>query len=57
MDGAMELLLRLVCFDPAERAAPIDVINSKFMSALLEGVDSASNDCDIIRSYMHYSNK
>ena len=42
---------------PAERAAPIDVINSKFMSGLLEGVDSASNDCDIIRSYMHYSNK
>jgi hypothetical protein len=54
MDGAMELLLSLVSFDPKKRATPLDVINSRFMAALIE--DDAVIDCesDIIKSYTAY---
>ena len=54
MDGAMELLLSLVSFDPKKRATPLDVINSRFMSALIE--DDAVIDCesDIVKSYTAY---
>jgi hypothetical protein len=54
MDGAMELLLSLVSFDPNKRATPLDVINSRFMAALIE--DDAVIDCesDIIKSYTAY---
>ncbi|KAL7493359.1 hypothetical protein ACHAWT_002422 [Skeletonema menzelii] len=54
MDGAMELLLSLVSFDPKKRATPLDVINSRFMSVLIE--DDAVIDCesDIVKSYTAY---
>jgi serine/threonine protein kinase len=54
MDGAMELLLSLVSFDPKKRATPLDVINSRFMAALIE--DESVVDCenDIIKSYTAY---
>lgn len=54
MDGAMDLLLSLVCFDPIKRATPLDVINSKFMAGLVELNDSIHDDRDIVRSYMSY---
>lgn len=51
----MELLLSLVCFDPSNRATPLDVINSKFMAGLVEANDSIYDDDDtIVRSYMSY---
>ena len=54
MDGAMELLLSLVSFDPKKRATPLDVINSRFMSDLIE--DDSVIDCesDIVKSYTAY---
>ena len=54
MDGAMELLLSLVSFDPKKRTTPLDVINSRFMAALIE--DDAAVDCesDIVKSYTAY---
>jgi hypothetical protein len=55
MDGAMDLLLSLVCFDPSERATPLDVINSRFMIGLVEtSEDATDDDNDIVRSYMAY---
>ena len=54
IDGAMELLLSLVCFDPSKRATPLDVINSKFMAGLVETSCSTHDDSDIVRSYMSY---
>ena len=56
MDGAMDLLLSLVCFDPSKRATPLDVINSRFMAALVETADDANtyDNNDIVKSYMSY---
>jgi hypothetical protein len=55
MDGAMDLLLSLVCFDPSKRATPLDVINSRFMIGLVEtSEDATDDDNDIVRSYMAY---
>lgn len=54
MDGAMDLLLSLVCFDPAKRSTPLDVITSRFMAGLVEDNDSIHDDSDIVRSYMSY---
>lgn len=55
MDGAMELLLSLVCFDPSKRATPLDVINSRFMQGLIEHNEyDFHGDHDIVRSYMSY---
>lgn len=54
MDGAMELLLSLISFDPKTRATPLDVINSRFMANLIE--DDSISYCqeDIVRSYLAY---
>ena len=55
IDGAMDLLLSLVCFDPTKRATPLDVINSKFMAGAREADCSNYNDGDaIVKSYMSY---
>jgi len=54
MDGAMELLLSLVTFDPEARATPLDVLNSTFMNSLREeSIPSYKND--IVHSFMAYS--
>lgn len=55
MDGAMDLLLSLVSFDPKKRSTPLDVINSRFMAALIED-DATTNYCghDIVKSYTAY---
>jgi serine/threonine protein kinase len=36
MPGGMDILLRLCCFDPAQRATAMDVLNSPFMENLRE---------------------
>lgn len=54
MDGAMELLLSLVSFDPKKRATPLDVINSRFMSVLIEGDAVVDCEGDIVKSYTAY---
>ena len=53
-DDAMELLLSLVSFDPKTRAKPSDVINSRFMSTLIEddAVSVIQCDSDIIKTYI-----
>lgn len=50
----MDLLYSLVCFDPKKRATPLDVINSRFMTGLIETKDSRYDDRDIVKSYMSY---
>ncbi len=57
IDGAMEILLSLVSFDPKKRAAPIDVINSKFMSGLIEDPNENYDGNDIVKSYTAYLTK
>lgn len=54
MDGAMELLLSLVSFDPKTRATPLDVINSRFMANLIEDDSISYCEEDIVRSYLAY---
>jgi len=54
MDGAMELLLSLVSFDPKTRATPLDVINSRFMADLIEDDSSFYCEDDIVKSYTAY---
>lgn len=51
MDGAMELLLSLVSFDPKTRATPLDVINSRFMTDLIENNTTVYCEDDIVKSY------
>lgn len=50
----MELLLSLVSFDPKIRATPLDVINSKFMSDLIEDGNVSYDGDDIVKSYTAY---
>lgn len=54
MKGAMDLLLSLLTFDPEKRARPVDVINSTFMTDLVEDEGMEHADDDIIRSYTAY---
>merc|ERR1712238_99953 len=54
MDGAMDLLLSLISFDPKERATPLDVINSKFMRDLIEDGNVSYCETDILRTYTAY---
>ncbi|KAL7477157.1 hypothetical protein ACHAW6_002969 [Cyclotella cf. meneghiniana] len=54
INGAMELLQSLVCFDPQKRAMPLDVIYSSFTSGLMENSDHTYDEQDIMRSYMSY---
>ena len=54
MDGAMELLLSLVSFDPSTRATPLEVINSRFMSDLIEDATVFYDENDIVKSYNAY---
>ena len=54
MDGAMELLLSLVSFDPKARATPLDVINSNFMAELIEDERAVYKGGDIVKSYTAY---
>ena len=54
MEGAMELLLSLVSFDPTKRATSLDVINSSFMSSLIEDESVIDFDDDIVKSYLSY---
>lgn len=53
----MELLLSLVSFDPKTRATPLDVINSRFMSALIEDNSVVHHEGDIVKSYTAYLTK
>lgn len=55
MDGAMELLLSLVSFDPNTRATPLDVINSRFMTDLIEDDSAFYCEDDIVKSYTAYA--
>mmetsp|Transcript_3226 Transcript_3226/g.7135 ORF Transcript_3226/g.7135 Transcript_3226/m.7135 type:complete len:1869 (+) Transcript_3226:634-6240(+) len=55
MDGAMELLLSLVSFDPNTRATPLDVINSRFMTDLIEDDSIFYCEDDIVKSYTAYA--
>mmetsp|Transcript_25409 Transcript_25409/g.52610 ORF Transcript_25409/g.52610 Transcript_25409/m.52610 type:complete len:1640 (-) Transcript_25409:224-5143(-) len=57
IDGAMEILLSLVSFDPKKRATPIDVINSKFMSGLIEDPTEFYDETDVVKSYTAYLTK
>lgn len=57
MDGAVELLLSLVSFDPKTRATPLDVINSRFMADLIEDESVFYYENDIVKSYTAYSTK
>ena len=54
MDGAMELLLSLVSFDPKERATPLEVINSKFMYDLIEDGNALHCENVMVKSYTAY---
>ncbi|KAL7523599.1 hypothetical protein ACHAWF_000586 [Thalassiosira exigua] len=54
MDGAMELLLSLVSFDPKARATPLDVINSRFMVDLTEDSSTLYDREDMVKSYTAY---
>ena len=54
MEGAMELLLSLVSFDPKTRATPLDVINSTFMADLIEDDTTHYVEADIVKSYTAY---
>jgi len=54
MDGAMDLLLSLLTFDPEKRARPVDVINSTFMKDLVEDEEMEHSEDDIVRSYTAY---
>ncbi|KAL7543093.1 hypothetical protein ACHAWF_007323 [Thalassiosira exigua] len=54
MDGAMDLLLSLVSFDPETRATPLDVINSRFVADLLEDINTLYSKEDIVKPYMGY---
>lgn len=54
IDGAMDLLLSLVSFDPKTRATPLDVINSRFMFNLIETDTAIYCDDDIVKSYTAY---
>ena len=51
----MELLLSLVSFDPETRATLLDVINSSFMTALMEGDDAVDCENDFVKSYTAFS--
>lgn len=51
----MELLLSLVSFDTKTRATPLDVINSRFMSDLIEDDSVFYSEEDIVKSYTFYS--
>jgi serine/threonine protein kinase len=43
MPGGMDLLLRLCCFDPSQRASALDVLNSRFMEPLREAPQGSSS--------------
>ena len=51
----MELLLALVSFDPTARATPLDVLQSTFMTDLIETGTSCYSENDIVKSYTAYS--
>jgi serine/threonine protein kinase len=56
MEGGMEILLKLVCFDPQERATALDVLNSSFMIPLREASGQVSHDeNDEVLSYTAFS--
>lgn len=55
MDGAMEVLLSLVSFDPTTRATPLEVINSRFMTDLVEDDSIIYCKDDIVKSYTAYA--
>lgn len=51
MGGGLELLLSLCSYDPAERATPLQVINSCFMEYLRETPDTLYGPDAIIQTY------
>ena len=51
----MELLLSLVSFDPTTRATPLDVINSSFMTELMEREGEVYGKNDVVKSYTAFS--
>ncbi len=51
----MELLLSLVSFDAKTRATPLEVLNSRFMSDLIEDDSVFYSEEDIVKSYTAYS--
>ena len=57
MDGELKLMMSLVSFDPKQRATPMDVIKSRFMSALLEDDSAVHCKDDIVKSYITYLEK
>jgi serine/threonine protein kinase len=57
LDGAMELLLSLVSFDPKTRATPLNVINSRLMAELIEDENVIYCEDDIVKSYTAYLTK
>jgi serine/threonine protein kinase len=54
IDGAMELLQDLCSFDPAKRATPLDVLNSRMMSSLIEEPGTLYNDQQTVLSFMSF---
>mmetsp|Transcript_18101 Transcript_18101/g.28074 ORF Transcript_18101/g.28074 Transcript_18101/m.28074 type:complete len:1449 (+) Transcript_18101:325-4671(+) len=56
MEGGMDVLLKLVCFDPQERASALDVLNSSFMIPLREASGQVSHcENDEVLSYTAFS--
>ncbi len=55
LDGAVELLLALVSFNPKTRATPFDVLNSRLMADPIETGTSYYCKNDIVKSYTAYS--
>lgn len=51
MNGGLELLLSLCSFDPAERATPLQVINSVFMENLREAPGTTYGPDALVHSY------
>jgi len=54
MDGGMDLLTQLCCFDPSRRASAMDVLNSKFMANLREEPGMTYSDENVL-SYTAFS--
>ncbi len=54
MDGGLELLFELCSFDPSTRATALDVLNSRFMAALVENENSLYDPEDTVHSFTSF---
>jgi len=57
VEGGMELLLSLVCFDPERRATACDVLNSQFMISFQQGAHYADDEDTSVMSFLAYATR